>query len=304
MPRQLVYFENVRSLITSKGCVINRYKYKETESTSSEKEIINLINNFNRYIYIRIGGSKKINDFEIFCDKLHLIKKNCILITCDGDRAMPSTFSKEMTDKILNNSYIKYWYIQNYDRTIVHEKMGYMPVGFDLHTPKWFVDGSVKKKIKFMITTRVESNKKKRKNKIFSDTYNSVCHPDRIEVRNIIKDNKLFDIQNDIVDFKEITKKYNQYNFAISPRGVGVDCHRTWELFLAGVIVIIKTSSLDQMFLQNNLPVIILNEWSELNDLTEEKLNQYLKENEEKRSLENIMDKLTFQYWLSRRYKF
>ena len=59
MPRQLVYFENVRSLITSKGCVINRYKYKETESTSSEKEIINLINNFNRYIYIRIGGSKK-----------------------------------------------------------------------------------------------------------------------------------------------------------------------------------------------------------------------------------------------------
>ena len=297
-------YEDTTGLVTSKGCVINKYKYKQTESTSNEKEIIHLINNFYRFIFIRIGGSKDINDFEIFCNNLHLIKKNCILITCDGVRPMPSTFPKEMIDKILNNSYIKYWYIQNYDRSIEHEKMGFMPVGFDLHTSKWFVDGSVNKKIRFMIKTRLEGDKKKRKNKIFSDTYNSVCHPDRIEVKNIIKDNKLFDIQNNIVDFKEITKKYNQYNFVISPRGVGLDCHRTWELFLAGVIVILKTSSLDQMYLQNNLPVIILNEWSELNDLTEDKLNQYLQENQEKRSFQNIMSKLTFEFWLSRRYKF
>ena len=58
------------------------------------------------------------------------------------------------------------------------------------------------------------------------------------------------------------------------------------------------------MYLQNNLPVIILNDWSELNDLTEDKLNQYLKENEQKRSFENILSKLTFSYWLSRQYKF
>ena len=155
-----------------------------------------------------------------------------------------------------------------------------------------------------MIKTRLEGDKKKRKNKIFSDTHNSPVHSERNEVKDIIKNNKLFDLQNDRVDFKEITKKYNQYNFAISPRGVGLDCHRTWELFLAGVIVILKTSSLDQMYLQNNLPVIILNEWSELNDVTEDKLNQYLQENQEKRSFQNIMSKLTFEFWLSRRYKF
>jgi len=85
---------------------------------------------------------------------------------------------------------------------------------------------------------------------------------------------------------------------------MGLDCHRTWELFLAGVILILKTSSLDQMYLQNDLPVIILNDWSELNNLTEDKLNQYLKENEEKRSFENILSKLTFSYWVSRQYKF
>ena len=32
----------------------------------------------------------------------------------------------------------------------------------------------------------------------------------------------------------DITKDYNKYNFVISPRGRGLDCHRTWELFLAG----------------------------------------------------------------------
>ena len=139
-------FEDACGLITSKGCVINKYKYKQTESTSNEKEIIDLINNFNRFIYIRIGGFKKTNDFEIFCNNIHLIKKNCILITSDGVRPMSSTFPREMIDKILNNSFIKYWFIQNYDRSIEHEKLGYMPVGFDLHTSKWFVDGSVEKK--------------------------------------------------------------------------------------------------------------------------------------------------------------
>jgi len=58
------------------------------------------------------------------------------------------------------------------------------------------------------------------------------------------------------------------------------------------------------MYLQNDLPVIILNDWSELNDLTEDKLNQYLQENDKKRSFQNIMSKLTFEFWLSRRYKF
>ena len=56
------------------------------------------------------------------------------------------------------------------------------------------------------------------------------------------------------------------------------------------------------MFFKNNLPVIILKDWSELNNLTIEDLERYLKENREKRSLENILSRLTFKYWLKEYY--
>ena len=99
--------------------------------------------------------------------------------------------------------------------------------------------------------------------------------------------------------FNIITELYNSYNFVLSPRGNGLDCHRTWELFLAGVIVITKTSSLDEMFTQNNLPVVLLKDWSELNDNLENKLQDWYKEHINKTSIENIFERLTFNYWLN-----
>ena len=141
-----------------------------------------------------------------------------------------------------------------------------------------------------------------RNNKIFSDSHNSPSHVDRKIVYNLIKNNNLFGLQSSRLNFIEITKIYNHYNFAISPRGNGWDCHRTWELFLAGVIVIMKSSPLDEMFIKNDLPVIILNDWSDLNLLTENKLLKYIEENKEKRSLNNILAKLTFKYWINLEY--
>lgn len=149
-----------------------------------------------------------------------------------------------------------------------------------------------------MIKIREKRGLDNRSNKIYSDSHNSISHNDRIIVRDLIENNELFILENSRIDFEDITKKYNEYNFVISPRGNGIDCHRTWELFLAGAIVILKTSSLDDMFLKNNLPVIILKDWSELNNLTSDHLEKYLKENREKRSLENILPKLSFRYWI------
>lgn len=48
--------------------------------------------------------------------------------------------------------------------------------------------------------------------------------------------------------------------FIPSPRGNGLDCHRTWEALYTGCIPILKTSSLD--FLYADLPVLIVNDWN------------------------------------------
>ena len=116
-----------------------------------------------------------------------------------------------------------------------------------------------------MISCRINSPVNKRiNNKVFSDTYNSISHNERRILYNKIKDNKNIDFSPKYKSFIEITKDYNKYNFAISPRGRGLDCHRTWEAISLGVVPIIKSSKIDILF--NNLPVIIIKSFNELNN--------------------------------------
>ena len=150
-----------------------------------------------------------------------------------------------------------------------------------------------------MMRCRKNSSDNKRiSNKIFSDTHNSISHNDRTLLYNTLKNNKNIIFCPERKSFSEITKIYNKYSFVLSPRGNGLDTHRIWELFLAGVIVITKTSSLDGMFIKNNLPVVIIKDWDELNDNLLDKLSNWYKKHFEKTSVENIYPKLLFSYWI------
>ena len=294
-----------KNIIRSKGPIYNTYSYFDTEYCSKESYIINLIKNINtntntnNVLFIRCGSNKNIKDLDFFSKNINKLEKPIILITSDGDRDVPSSYNKSVINNILESNKIKIWYTQNYDRSIIHPKLSYLPIGFDLHTPRWFINNNFTDKIKYMISCRINSPVNKRiDNKVFSDTYNSISHNERRILYNKIKDNKNIDFNPKYKSFIEITKDYNKYNFAISPRGRGLDCHRTWELFLAGVIVITKTSSLDNMYIENNLPVIILKEWDELNNNLPSKLKKWYKNNINKTSFLNILPKLTFEYWI------
>jgi hypothetical protein len=294
---------NINNIIRSKGPIHNDYSKKQTESSSSIAEIKNIINsvtNQNNVVFIRNGSSKNINDLDLFADNLHLLRIPIILITSDGDRSIPSThdFNKTVKKILMSNMIIK-WYAQNYDKSIVHPKLSHFPIGFDLHTPQWLVNNSISEKIKYMVYARNTHPVDKRiSNKILSDTHLSITHPDRTRLYKLLENNKSIHFVDKQKSFTEITNLYNKYNFALSPRGNGLDCHRTWELLLAGVIVITKTSSLDNMYKKHNLPVVILKHWCELNDNLEDKLNDWYKIYINKTSIENVFPRLTFDYWL------
>jgi len=246
-----------------------------------------------------MGGGKNVTDLNIFANNLHRLTKPCILITSDGDRPVPSSYDENTCRKILNNSNIIKWYTQNYDKSIIHPKLNYYPIGFDLHTNRWLPNNSISEKIKFMIDCRNKYHTDKRiSNKIFSDTHHSTSHTIRYKIHKIIKSNPIFELSERRKSFIDITKDYNKYNFVISPRGRGLDCHRTWELFLAGVIVITITSPLDDMFINNNLPVVILQELDELKSITKDKLNEWYEININKTDINNIFPKLTYNYWI------
>jgi hypothetical protein len=80
--------------------------------------------------------------------------------------------------------------------------------------------------------------------------------------------NKLVWLNN--VSPSENMLRLSQYKFCICPEGNGVDTHRLWEaLYLKTVPIVIK-SEFTNVLKKNNIPLIILDSWD---DLDETKLN-------------------------------
>lgn len=61
-------------------------------------------------------------------------------------------------------------------------------------------------------------------------------------------------------------RKLKQSHFAICPAGQGKDTHRLYECLYLGVIPIVKSSFLDDLY--RNFPVWIVNDWSDVNEET------------------------------------
>ena len=61
----------------------------------------------------------------------------------------------------------------------------------------------------------------------------------------------------------DIWKEQLKYHFVVSPHGNGLDCQNV-EAIMLGCIPIVKSSSLNSLFY--DLPVLIINEWDELNE--------------------------------------
>ena len=289
---------SIKNVIVSKGPIENYYSKLPTETISNETTIIDQIITNNRKIWIRNGShdKSKITDLDIFSNNIDKIKNKIILVTSDGDRSVPSSYSLDTVNKILECPNIKKWYSQNYDNSTIHPKLKPIPIGLDLHTSKWLINNSRAEKLNYIIKCRKKFINKKCL--IFSDTHFTKTHPERNILYNKIKNNSFVYFLKRPQSFKFITLYYHNFQFVISPRGNGLDCHRTWELFLAGCIVITKTSPLDKMYRDNNLPVVILNDWNELNKNTSKKLKEWIDKYYHLTSVENIYPKMKFNYWL------
>ena len=75
-----------------------------------------------------------------------------------------------------------------------------------------------------------------------------------------------------IFKIQTIYPRNRRYSFWISPRGHGMDCHRTWEALYLDIIPIVWNSTLNSLY--ENLPIVIINSHT---DLTESFLREQLK---------------------------
>ena len=82
-------------------------------------------------------------------------------------------------------------------------------------------------------------------------------------------------------------------------KDTGLDCHRTWEAIMIGIIPIVKSSSIDEIY--NELPVLVIKDWNELSvKLLNNKFEEINKLRGEK--MYNF-ERLYIKYWVNKMEK-
>jgi hypothetical protein len=93
-----------------------------------------------------------------------------------------------------------------------------------------------------------------------------------------------------------IYSRNRQYSFWLSPRGNGIDCHRTWEALYLDVIPIVWNSSLNVLY--ENLPVVIIQNHTEITEtFLREKLQDISMKKYHQMTQVYRFEKLRNAYW-------
>ena len=101
-----------------------------------------------------------------------------------------------------------------------------------------------------------------------------ITNPKRIKVRKYLRN----------LNFCDETKGWNsyiyrrilmRYMFIICPEGNGIDTHRFWEALYLKTIPIIKKNRISSFLQKLNLPIIILDNWSDISNFNEIKLKRF-----------------------------
>jgi hypothetical protein len=206
------------------------------------------------------------------------IKNSYKLITHNGDDAISHDLVRFIDDKIIH------WYGQNVD--VVHPKITAIPIGLEnMH----YYNNGIVANIK-----RIQCRKIPKKNKIlfgFSIPTNS---QERQPAFDILAKIKTTEKLSGWPNAWSYLNTLNSYKFIASPPGNGIDCHRTWEAIYLGVVPIVKESILTKHFRVLGLPMWVINDWRELQNLDADDLeNKY----HELTGSVNLKP-LSFDYWL------
>lgn len=225
-----------------------------------------------------------------------------ILVTGDGDETMPDDMIDMGTfNNIINNQNLIHWYSVNSNERY-HKKFTLIPIGVNFHSLTFgeFCGWNDSAMTPFEQERMLDdiklnsSNFYERTPKCYSNfhfvTYPEFGNPRQDAINKIPKDLVYYE--------PSLTNRFNtwsknaEYAFTLSPMGHGMDCHRTWEALMLGTIVIVKKSQLDSLY--EGLPVLIVDDWS---DITEELLHKTI---EEFKNKEFNYEKITLKYWVDK----
>ncbi len=192
-----------------------------------------------------------------FFDEVHpAIKHRYILITHNGDITIDKTRIKYMDRKIIH------WFSQNV--AIKHSKLTPIPIGIE--NLDYYNHGI----LSFLMKKRKTHGE--RKSRIlfgFSIMTNPLVRKKAVEeLEKLETTDKIVGRLN----AKQYSSLLSSYMFVASPPGNGIDCHRTWEALYMGVIPIVLRSKATEYFFACGLPIILVDNWSDLTKYSQKDL--------------------------------
>lgn len=217
-------------------------------------------------VWIRLGTRSRhgqpcdLDDFAAHA--LPAIRRPFALVTTDGDTAVPSELAPATVAALLDSPFLVGWRTQNHDG-YRHPKLGPIPIGLDLHTPRPEGDADALAALLRRLRRRRVSLRGAPL-RVFSDIGLNVNSGERRQALAQLDGCGHVDFLAARVSQEEVWRRYASYPFVLSAFGNGLDCHRTYEALYLGAIVIAKRSSLDPLYA--GLPVALVDAWSEIRD--------------------------------------
>ena len=255
--KNILWSRNWHNLVTCTDIPASYYS-AATERRHSASMMKKYFSKCGGIIWVRLNSGRNNDVATFIMHVIPLMSRPFILITTDGDNSVPTNIYG--AQKLLDNALCQMWYTQNYDGSVKHPKLKPVPIGFDLHTNwKGLWSYNVSKNLKNMLKLRKESLSVTRDTVPFVPPW-GMSHNDRIHADRALE--CLHHKHGERMGIDKLWETYGSKMFALSPRGNGLDCHRTWELLFFGVVPIIKSSGLDILY--DGLPVVIVNDWSDV----------------------------------------
>ena len=242
------------------------------------------------------------------------VKTRFALVTGDSDSCVPSEVMSEARS-ILACRNVVHWYTQNHDGSMPGERISPIPIGIDFHMlserPIWGEDVASPVQQERMLKSIREHLPQlaRRIPKVYVDfawqqglglrhyrryhpLRGTTFHETRRRVARKMRRNKLVVCQSGPIPRSEMWRQRAQYAFVLSPHGMGLDCHRTWEALALGHIVIVPSSSLDALYV--DLPVVPIKSWDEI---TSDALTKWFAHST---VAAGTHEKLRSDYWIDR----
>jgi hypothetical protein len=253
--------ENLNLLFSSRGLLKSTDLHDQNPISSTSHINFDVEKSEFNTIYICTDALKNFID-----NYLWKIQHEFTIITGDSDASINAK-NIEQYDAILNSKYVKHWFAQN--SSLTTEKITQIPIGLDYHTayekPGIWTLTSITPLTQELNLRKIFQDSKETQNRIplaYCNWQHAINRGDRQECINNI-DKSICFFEKNHIPRASTWKRQSEFLFIISPMGEGFDCHRTWEAIALGCIPIVKTGPIDNLF--NDLPVLIVDRWSDVN---------------------------------------